>query len=341
MRLVALLLAVLASWTAATAEAQTQKYDSPPDLAQYGRLADGGNADAQLKVGIAYFKARNYSEAARYLKLAADQNVPEAQKRLGALNCQGWGIPKNVSECIRLYKLAAAGGDTQAEAAIGYRFILGDGIPANYDEAVRIGKSLSAKGNADGYVLLGMCNEFGAGVPKNLAEALRLYRQAAALGHPAGKQSAERLSAKTTPTTPTVSVSTLTVPLRRMPNGLFLVPALLNEAVEAEFIVDSGASVIALPENAVAALRNSGKLAESEFTGVQRIKVANGAVIQSKTFTLRSLSVNGRFLPNIQAAVIPSGSTPLLGQSFLARFSSWSIDNDRHALVLREKEVTQ
>jgi clan AA aspartic protease (TIGR02281 family) len=119
------------------------------------------------------------------------------------------------------------------------------------------------------------------------------------------------------------------------------VPGLLNEAVETDFIVDSGASVVAIPENVIQALRSSGKLAEADFTGVQNVKIANGAVIQSKTFTLRSLSVNGRFLPKIRAAVVPTGSTPLLGQSFLERFSSWSIDNERYALLLREKDVTQ
>ena len=50
MRVVALLLTFLVSHIAATAEAQT-KYDPAPDVAQYGRLADQGNAAAQLKVG--------------------------------------------------------------------------------------------------------------------------------------------------------------------------------------------------------------------------------------------------------------------------------------------------
>jgi len=53
------------------------------------------------------------------------------------------------------------------------------------------------------------------------------------------------------------------------------------------------------------------------------------------------MSLNGRFLPNIRAGVVPNGSMPLLGQSFLERFSSWAIDNEREALLLREKDITQ
>jgi hypothetical protein len=37
---------------------------------------------------------------------------------------------------------------------------------------------------------------------------------------------------------------------------------------------------------------------------------------------------------NVVGSVAPASGTLLLGQSFLGRFKSWSIDNSRHALVL-------
>jgi hypothetical protein len=37
--------------------------------------------------------------------------------------------------------------------------------------------------------------------------------------------------------------------------------------------------------------------------------------------------------------VAPSNATPLLGQTFLQRFASWSIDNERQVLLLKEKEA--
>jgi hypothetical protein len=43
------------------------------------------------------------------------------------------------------------------------------------------------------------------------------------------------------------------------------------------------------------------------------------------------------FLPyGVTASAGPSNSTALLGQSFLSRFKSWTLDNQRHVIVLTE-----
>jgi clan AA aspartic protease (TIGR02281 family) len=108
--------------------------------------------------------------------------------------------------------------------------------------------------------------------------------------------------------------------------------------VTAHFVVDSGASDVVVPENLVQALRKAGKLTDADFTGYQVYKLADGSTVKSKTFVLRSFAVNNRALENVKATVAPSQATPLLGQSFLQRFSSWSIDNERQVLLLREKQ---
>ena len=54
---------------------------------------------------------------------------------------------------------------------------------------------------------------------------------------------------------------------------------------------------------------------------------------------LRSFSISTRTLENIKASVAPGNAVPLLGQSFLQRFSSWSIDNERQVLLLKEREM--
>jgi predicted aspartyl protease len=178
-------------------------------------------------------------------------------------------------------------------------------------------------------------------VPKDLGEATRLYRLSAGQGNASAQNALTRLAGKApVQTSPTVSITTLSIPLQRA-GGIFVVPAVLNEAVNAQFVIDSGASVVVVPENLVTALRRAGKLSDADFTGTQMAKLANGAVVPSKTFVLRSLSLNGRMLQNISAAVSPANSPPLLGQSFLTRFNSWIIDNERQMLLLREKDTTQ
>jgi len=56
-------------------------------------------------------------------------------------------------------------------------------------------------------------------------------------------------------------------------------------------------------------------------------------------FLSASFFEHNRVLENVRASVAPSSAAPLLGQTFLQRFSSWSIDNERQVLLLREKDA--
>ena len=53
-------------------------------------------------------------------------------------------------------------------------------------------------------------------------------------------------------------------------------------------------------------------------------------------FVIRSLKVGDKVLENVNGSVASVQGSPLLGQTFLSRFKSWSIDNTKHALVLSE-----
>jgi predicted aspartyl protease len=49
---------------------------------------------------------------------------------------------------------------------------------------------------------------------------------------------------------------------------------------------------------------------------------------------IRSLKIGDKTLKNVVGSITPSASDLLLGQSFLNPFKSWSIDNQRRALIL-------
>lgn len=339
LRLLALLAALLAGLPA-SAQAPPPR-DNSAEIARLKPLADKGDAAVQYKVGLLYFESRNLFEAARYFKLAADQGNADAQFRLAALHCSGMGVPKNLDECMRLNRLAADAGVTKAEVYLATRYLMGDGIPQNHPEAVRLAGLAAAKGDSMGQFILGMCSELGAGVPQNKDEAVRLYKLSAGKGNTSAQKALQRLS---DPSSPPLklgsSVRTMSVALSRH-GGVLTVPAVLNQTYRVNFVVDSGASDVVIPEPIVERMRKEGKLADSDFTGNQTYRLADGTLIKSKTFVVRSFAVNNRVLENMQASVSPAGATPLLGQSFLGRFNSWSIDNDRQLLFLREKEKSQ
>jgi predicted aspartyl protease len=63
--------------------------------------------------------------------------------------------------------------------------------------------------------------------------------------------------------------------------------------------------------------------------------LADGSKVPSQRFTIKSLKVGNKSLENVVASIVPANAQIFLGQSFLSRFSSWSIDNNKHALILK------
>jgi hypothetical protein len=336
--------ALVALAAALPVHAQASGKDNAAEIARLKPLADNGDVAAQYKLGVLYAEGRNLIEAARYYKFAAEKGNAEAQFRLAGLNCRGLGVPKNTAECARLYRLAADAGVVRAQADLGLLYLTGNGTTADLQEGARFARLAADGGDAAGQYLLGWCHERGAGVPRDLAEAERLYRLAAAQGHAPAQKGLERLSSNTPlpPAQPgakfNLPATTLSVALKPV-GGTLAVPVLLDGTVTAYFVVDSGAAFVSIPENIIQALRTAGKLGDADFVGEAAAKLADGSVIKSKVFLLRQLVVGNRVLENIRAIAAPAKGVPLLGQSFLQRFNTWSIDNDRKILILQEKET--
>jgi clan AA aspartic protease (TIGR02281 family) len=117
--------------------------------------------------------------------------------------------------------------------------------------------------------------------------------------------------------------------------GTFLVPALLNEQVSLDFYLDSGAADVSVPAATFEALKRAGTIRAEDIIGTENYLMANGASNKATLFTIRSLKVGSTVLRNVRASVSDLAGPPLLGMSFLGRFSSWTVDNRRSFLVLR------
>jgi hypothetical protein len=113
----------------------------------------------------------------------------------------------------------------------------------------------------------------------------------------------------------------------------YKVPVTVNGAVTIKFVVDSDAHDIQIPADTVLTLMRSGTLSASDFIGNQTYTLADGRTIQSRRFTLHEVRVGNLILRDVVANVGPVTGMALLGQSFLSRIGSWTIDDDRHVLV--------
>ena len=123
------------------------------------------------------------------------------------------------------------------------------------------------------------------------------------------------------------------IPLQRE-GGTFVVPVLINDQITLKFTVDSGAADVSIPADVVLTLMRTETLGAGDFLGNRTYVLADGSTVPSQTFRIKSLKLGGKTVENVTGSIASPAGDPLLGQSFLRRFKSWSIDNQRQVLVL-------
>jgi predicted aspartyl protease len=116
--------------------------------------------------------------------------------------------------------------------------------------------------------------------------------------------------------------------------GTFKVPVTINRQLTLNFVVDSGAADVSIPADVFMTLVRTGTITDADFLDKQTYQLADGSTIPSQRFVIRTLKIGDKTLENVVGGIAPVAGSLLLGQSFLSRFKSWSIDNQRRALIL-------
>lgn len=119
-------------------------------------------------------------------------------------------------------------------------------------------------------------------------------------------------------------------------NGALYVPAVVDESMTLKFVVDSGASDVCIPADVAQTLMRMGKLTSADERGSGMAELADGSRVPAEQVMIHSIQVGGHEVKNVLASVTNTRGSLLLGQSFLRRFKSWSVDNNRKILLLRE-----
>ena len=254
--------------------------------------------------------------------------------------------PGSVTNAMRLLKLLLVLFVCAAGPAVAGPFE--DALAAydkgDYATALRLWRPFANQGYAAAQNNLGFMYEKGEGVPQDYAQALAWYRKAVANGLSKAQDNITALEALINNSSITVPNAAPTTPPQRSMSGssiqmkkdrgTYVVPVLINNAITLDFMVDSGASDVSIPEDVVTTLIRAGTIRDTDFIGERTYVLADGSRVKSKTFRIRSLKVGDRVLENVTGSVADKKGTLLLGQSFLGRFKSWSIDNSKHVLVL-------
>lgn len=150
-------------------------------------LASDGNPRAQVLLGRCYENGlgvpQDMETAAKWFRLAAEQNYAEAQVQLGYLYELGTGVPKNDTAVVDLMSRAANAGNAEAQFNLALYHSQGRyGFAKDPDQAFVWAKRSADQGFAQAQRYVGACYEFGVGVPVNPSEAAVWYSKAAAQG---------------------------------------------------------------------------------------------------------------------------------------------------------------
>jgi TPR repeat protein len=143
-----------------------------------------GIADAEkyYQKGKALYKDKQYKEAVKWFRKAAEQGYAKAQSNLAHMYEYGKGIEKDYQEALRLMRLAAEQGLARAEAQVGSMFERGKGLEKDYREAAKWYRLAAEQGDIYAQTNLGLLYEYGRGLEKDPREAAKWYRLAAEKG---------------------------------------------------------------------------------------------------------------------------------------------------------------
>ncbi|WP_288107418.1 tetratricopeptide repeat protein [Limnobacter sp.] len=112
---------------------------STPPLAGFERAAEGGDANAQYQMGMAYLQGdvvkKDLAQAAQWFAMAADQGEDRAQVRLGYLLEFGRGVKRNAAASAQLYEQSALQGNTEAQARYAQCLERGSGVKKDLTKA--------------------------------------------------------------------------------------------------------------------------------------------------------------------------------------------------------------
>ncbi|MBV8393808.1 MAG: SEL1-like repeat protein [Alphaproteobacteria bacterium] len=281
---------------------------------------------------LAQADASPQTAAIRQMKELAEQGNPAAQLQVSAWYSSGFNFPKDDREAVNWLKRSAAQNYAPSLSVLGLRYETGRGVPQDRAEAVRLFRLAAARGNKIAAIHL---ERFGEPVPPATIND--------PVNAPDKRVSSLVMQATGAPSMAAAASGPMVggggafmIPLRSVA-GVLTVPVLLNGSVSATFVLDSGAAGVTVPETLIDALRKAGKLSDADMGGSVRHVLANGSTSTDRAFVLRSVQVGPTTATNVQASTAPAKAPPLLGQTFLRQFASWSIDNQSQMLVLRAR----
>lgn len=122
--------------------------------------------------------------------------------------------------------------------------------------------------------------------------------------------------------------------------GVYHTPVTLNRSVRLEFVVDSGAASVLIPNDVFKTLLRTRTISESDFLGSSKVETATGEVIDVVNINIRELTIGSQTIYNVEASIGGGNASLLLGQSALRKLEPWSLNTSKGILTIRSSSLS-
>lgn len=137
----------------------------------------------QNALGHKYYGEKNYPEAVKWFRKAAEQGHAAGQANLGTMYENGSGVKRDYAEAAKWYRKADEQGFVGVQNNLGVIYENGEDVNQDHGEAVKWYRKAADQGNPTGQYNLGLMYKDGKGVEKNLEAARTWLQKAANQGH--------------------------------------------------------------------------------------------------------------------------------------------------------------
>lgn len=146
------------------------------------RAVEKGHIEAAYELGMLYYNPplgefeKDFEQAVKYFKIAADAGISEAQYKLGWMYRFGLGCNVDISESIKYEEMAANQGHPAGAAQLASLYQINGYI--NYQKAYKYAKQAADSGYSHGAYMCGNFLFWGRGCEADKKEALKYYKYA-------------------------------------------------------------------------------------------------------------------------------------------------------------------
>jgi TPR repeat protein len=175
----ALFLLPVSGARAQSAEQAAARKKTIADLKEVGYA---GDVMAQVRLGVIYLTGdgvpKDDVEAVKWLRMAANQDNPVAERFLAEMYFKGRGVAADNEEAAKWLRMAADQGDAQSQYNLAVLYSQGQGVPRNLKESLSWMTKAAEQNLAAGQMGLGVAYGNGDGVLANPAVAAAWYQKA-------------------------------------------------------------------------------------------------------------------------------------------------------------------